>query len=260
MTEVGILHTLSHPNVTRFYCWYETTNHLWVVTEVCVGGDLRTVLAQDGVLGEPAVAAFSRHIAMGLCYCHSQGIVYCDLKPTNVLLAGDGALKLCDFGLAQRAAEVRGPGGARGESRGTPFYMAPELLGQDGVASFASDLYSLGCVMYELATGHPPFLSQSFGQLVTEIMTKPVPMPEGVSPPFWDLLTRLLEKDPLKRITWAELAGHPFWRLCGLQGSTRWCSRRSRRLSGTSPSGPGAASWPRRGARAPSPGSGAGTR
>lgn len=98
--------------------------------------------------------------------------------------------------------------------RGTPCYMAPELFQEGGVHSFASDLWALGCVMYECYVGRPPFVSNSFTQLVNSILSDPTPGLQGnPSKELQDLVARLLTKDPAKRLQWSELCQHPFWRV-----------------------------------------------
>ena len=89
--------------------------------------------------------------------------------------------------------------------------MAPELFQKQGVYSYASDLWSLGCVLYEMATGKPPFSSSSLKELVSQIMDAPTPLVEDGSKEFNDLLTGLLEKDPVRRITWDLVRTHSFW-------------------------------------------------
>ena len=89
--------------------------------------------------------------------------------------------------------------------------MAPELFNDEGVYSFQSDMWALGCVMYEMATGLPPFKASGLQQLITEIQTKPYEPINGATALFSDLLSRLLEKDPVKRISWEHLRKHPFW-------------------------------------------------
>ena len=89
--------------------------------------------------------------------------------------------------------------------------MAPELFNDDGVYSYCSDVWALGCVLYEMATGLPPFNATGLQQLITEIQTKPFMPIKDASPIFMDLLERLLEKDPVKRIQWEHLRKHPFW-------------------------------------------------
>lgn len=97
--------------------------------------------------------------------------------------------------------------------RGTPCYMAPELFQEGSVHSYGSDLWALGCVMYECYAGRPPFVSSSFTQLVNSIISDPMPPLWGnPSHDFEDLVSRLLIKDPVERIQWDELRNHPFWR------------------------------------------------
>jgi serine/threonine-protein kinase ULK4 len=110
--EVRILNMMDHPNILKFHNWYETNNHYWIIVEYCSGGDLMNLLMQDQSLPEETVHLFSLDLVRGLQYennysfltirfCHSKGIIYCDLKPSNVLIDGCGVLKLSDFGLAQ---------------------------------------------------------------------------------------------------------------------------------------------------------------
>jgi serine/threonine-protein kinase ULK4 len=89
--------------------------------------------------------------------------------------------------------------------------MAPELFSDTGVLSFYSDFWSLGCVLFELATGKPPFCTNSLRDLITMIVEGSFPPVEGFTKDFNDLLLRLLEKDPIRRINWEELKAHSFW-------------------------------------------------
>ncbi|KAF3551264.1 hypothetical protein DY000_02000797 [Brassica cretica] len=182
LQEVRILHSLNHPNVLKFYAWYETSAHMWLVLEYCVGGDLRTLLQQMG-----------------------------RVKPSNILLDENGHIKLCDFGLARKLDDItKSPSTGK---RGTPYYMAPELYEDGGVHSFASDLWALGCVLYECYTGRPPFVAREFTQLVKSIHSDPTPpLPENASRSFVNLIESLLIKDPAQRIQWADLCGHAFWK------------------------------------------------
>jgi len=89
--------------------------------------------------------------------------------------------------------------------------MAPELFADDGVHSFQSDIWALGCVLFEMATGKPPFSASGLKDLIQEIQEAPVPKVETCGVLFQDLLSRCLEKDPVKRISWEHLRKHPFW-------------------------------------------------
>uniref|UniRef100_A0A7S3G1Y3 Protein kinase domain-containing protein n=1 Tax=Palpitomonas bilix TaxID=652834 RepID=A0A7S3G1Y3_9EUKA len=213
LNEVRIMHGLNHSNILRFFNWYETTNHLWLILEYCTGGDLLTLLKQDAHLTEETIKGFGRSLMTALQYLHSSGILYCDLKPSNVLLDEAGELKLCDFGLARTIKET-GKGAkeaTKGRRRGTPCYMAPELFEDDHVYGYQSDFWALGCVLYEMAMGRPPFLSKSFSELVEQILYQdPDPLSDA-SEHFCDLLEGLLMKDPQERFSWEELRNHPFW-------------------------------------------------
>ncbi len=149
---------------------------------------------------------------------HAKGIIYCDLKPSNVLLDGCGVLKLSDFGLAQQVKEIEASIASRksgssastaGPKRGSPSYMAPELF-QGGYYSVYSDLWSLGCVLYELASGSPPFVGQTFETLVEAILNQEVQPLSGCTPEFNDLIRGLLQKRPIDRYGWDVCILHHF--------------------------------------------------
>ncbi|EPS71184.1 hypothetical protein M569_03574, partial [Genlisea aurea] len=215
LQEVRILHTLDHPNVLKFYFWYETSAHLWLVLEYCVGGDLLTLLQQDGKLPEDSIHDLGEGLVRALQYLHSKGIIYCDLKPSNILLDENGNTKLCDFGLARKLSDIAVlPSSQLPQAkRGTPCYMAPELFKDEGVHSYASDFWALGCVLYECYTGRPPFVEKEFTQLAKSILLdSPPPLPGTPSRPFVSLINSLLVKDPAERIQWPELCSHAFWR------------------------------------------------
>eukprot|EP00753_Platysulcus_tardus_P012734 PLAT3529.3.p1 GENE.PLAT3529.3~~PLAT3529.3.p1 ORF type:complete len:1349 (-),score=673.98 PLAT3529.3:46-4092(-) len=211
--EVQIMHKLLHRNVLAFKTWFETSRHLWLILEFCTGGDLLQLLKADRRLPESSVKVFGVDLLSGLLYLHSVGLLYCDLKPSNVLFDEYGVLKLCDFGLARPIpTEVED---ARSRRRGTPCYMAPELFLDDGCHSFASDLWSLGCVLYELFFGRPPFTAATLPDLVSKLMHEEAELPPAdagvISPDFHHLLTRLLDKDPTTRMDWDDLCAHTFW-------------------------------------------------
>ncbi|KAE9455282.1 hypothetical protein C3L33_12826, partial [Rhododendron williamsianum] len=233
LQEVRILHSLDDPNVLKFYSWYETSAHLWLVLEYCVGGDLLSLLQQDKKLPEDSIHDIAHDLVRALQFLHSKGIIYCDLKPSNILLDENGHTKLCDFGLARKLKDItKTPSSSVCSSlflsqnctttlsthsfslfiafiqlpqakRGTPFYMAPELFQDGGVHSYASDLWALGCVLYECYAGNPPFLGKG--------STFPS-LPGTPSRPFVNLINSLLVKDPAERIQWTELCGRAFWR------------------------------------------------
>ncbi|KAF4745570.1 Serine threonine kinase [Perkinsus olseni] len=226
MNEVAVLNDIKgHFNVLRFHNWYETRNHLWIITEYCAGGDLLKVLKQDSKVSPDQCRAFCLDIISGLHHVHRNGIIYGDLKPSNLLFTEEGRLKLCDFGMSQRLTDLENLStkGKPLPRRGTPYYMARELFLDRGVHSFASDLWALGIVMHELVTGRPPFISNSF-QSLQQLIKEEDPKPDitPLSSTMADLVhgrarggggdDSLLAKDPVTRLDWAGLLSHPFWK------------------------------------------------
>ncbi|XP_056376573.1 serine/threonine-protein kinase ULK4 isoform X2 [Hyla sarda] len=233
---VRLTHHIKHKNVVAFQEWYETSNHLWLVVELCTGGSLESVIGQDEHLPEDTIREFAVDIIYGLHYIHELGILFCDLTPRKILLDGPGTLKLTNFSFSKAEGEnleeffamvgSEENSGDSGEStprrklrnhiKGSPVYAAPEIIkGAD--FSISSDFWSFGCILYEMFTGRPPFFSESFSELIEKIVNEDFSLPRGPSsakpsPEFQSLLLGLLQKDPLKRFTWTELLSHSFWK------------------------------------------------
>uniref|UniRef100_A0A8C1YMB6 Unc-51 like kinase 4 n=1 Tax=Cyprinus carpio TaxID=7962 RepID=A0A8C1YMB6_CYPCA len=238
--HVRLAHDIKHDNVVSFYEWYETSNHLWLVVEMCTGGSLAALVAQDECLSEEVVREFSIDLMKGLKYIHDSGIVVSDLTPAKILLDGPGTLKYSNFCLAKAQGEsleeffslvmaeemgagdskenIISPQNIKNRIKGSPVYCAPEVLrGAD--TSVCSDLWALGCILYEMFTGKPPFVSESMTGLVDLILNEgPPPLRQKEpafskpSPEFENLVMGLLQKDPVKRLSWDPLLSHPFWR------------------------------------------------
>ncbi|KAM4821386.1 serine/threonine-protein kinase ULK4 [Thomomys bottae] len=236
---VRLTYEIKHKNIVTFHEWYETSNHLWLVVELCTGGSLETVIAQDENLPEDVVRAFGADVVVGLHHLHTLGIVFCDVSPGKILLEGPGTLKLSNFCLAKVEGEnledffalvaaEEGGGGDTGENalkksmkarvKGSPTYAAPEVVkGTD--CTPASDLWSVGCLLYEMFSGKAPFFSENASELMEKILYEdplpPIPKDSSLpkaSPEFINLIDGLLQKDPQKRLTWAGLLQHPFWK------------------------------------------------
>ncbi|XP_054406386.2 serine/threonine-protein kinase ULK4 isoform X11 [Pongo abelii] len=235
---VRLTHEIKHKNIVTFHEWYETSNHLWLVVELCTGGSLKTVIAQDENLPEDVVREFGIDLISGLHHLHKLGILFCDISPRKILLEGPGTLKFSNFCLAKVEGEnleeffalvaAEEGGGDSGENvlkksmksrvKGSPVYTAPEVV-RGAEFSISSDLWSLGCLLYEMFSGKPPFFSESISELTEKILCEdPLPpIPKDSSCPkassdFTNLLDGLLQRDPQKRLTWTRLLQHSFWK------------------------------------------------
>ncbi len=212
---------LSHPHVVGVLDFGEQEGRLFLVMELVQGDSLSHVLAQAGSLPAEQVARIAAHSAAGMAAAHEQGIVHRDIKPGNLLLDADGSVKIADFGIAQFMNDPGGALTATGQIVGTSLYIAPErALGQP--AGPPSDVYSLGCVLYQLLVGQPPFrASSAIAVLHHHLDTPPVPPRElgvGLPPAFENYLLGLLAKRPEDRPTAGQAAnwfatgawkGHP---------------------------------------------------
>ncbi|XP_063238454.1 serine/threonine-protein kinase fused [Bacillus rossius redtenbacheri] len=196
---------LNHPNIIQMLDSFETENEIVVVTEHA-DKELYEVLGKEGYLPEDRVKGIVCDLVSALHYLHSHRILHRDLKPQNVLMAASGTAKLCDFGFARNMSAGTH---VLTSIKGTPLYMAPELVAERPY-DHAADLWSLGCVVYELLVGYPPFCTTSILHLVHLIKNEQVLWPGFVSPECKDFLQGLLEKDPSKRLSWPELLEHPY--------------------------------------------------
>ncbi|CAH8575350.1 unnamed protein product [Schistosoma bovis] len=215
-------------NHVRFYEWYETSNHLWLVMELCTGGSLEQVIKEDRFLSENVVRKFGADIVRGLQYVHSRGVVFNRLLPSRFLLDGNGTVKLFDFSLAHAEDEILddllvqfceeddyNQGDFLRSLSVHSGYDSPETISQYE-NSKSSDYWGLGCLFYNMFFGHPPFSGESQEELDKNILNREpnysnpnVSIPP--SPIFKSLLTLLLTKSSSKRISENDLIKHPFW-------------------------------------------------
>jgi tRNA A-37 threonylcarbamoyl transferase component Bud32 len=196
---------LAHPNIVTAYDAGEAEGACFLVLEYVEGETLDRVLARRGPLPVGEACAFARQAALGLQHAHERGLVHRDLKPGNVLLTPEGQVKILDFGLARLRPELRADDGLTpaGVVVGTPAYLAPEQARDPGSADARSDLYSLGCTLYHLLAGRPPFAEGThLQQLLAHQDRAPEPLsavrsdvPEALS----RLVERLLAKEPARR-------------------------------------------------------------
>ncbi|NXS48999.1 STK36 kinase, partial [Balaeniceps rex] len=203
--EIEIMRGLHHPNIIQMLDSFETDKEVVVVTDYAEG-ELFQILEDDGSLPEDQVQTIAAQLVSALYYLHSHRILHRDMKPQNILLGKDGVVKLCDFGFA-RAMSIHTM--VLTSIKGTPLYMSPELV-EERPYDHTADLWSVGCILYELFVGTPPFYTSSIFQLISLIVKDPIKWPEAISPVFKSFLQGLLMKDPRQRLSWPELLSHPF--------------------------------------------------
>jgi len=207
LREIEIAARLRHPNIVPLYDSGEVDGSLFFVMPYEEGQSLRQRLRQDGALPIADALGVLRDVARALVYAHEHGVVHRDVKPDNVILSG-GAAVVTDFGIAKAVsvALTSAPDATltqAGTVIGTPTYMAPEQATGDAATDHRADLYSFGCLGYELFTGHPPFQAESSHLLIAaHIATTPRPITElraELSPTISALIAQCLEKDPRRR-------------------------------------------------------------
>ncbi|XP_013133492.1 PREDICTED: serine/threonine-protein kinase ULK3-like, partial [Papilio polytes] len=210
ITEIRLLKTLSHPHIVHMKQFTWDDRNIYIIMEYCCGGDLSKYIQRYGRVPEKQVLYFLQQLASALKFLREKGVVHMDLKPHNLLLhkGSDGKyiLKVADFGFAQHVA-----GAGQRCLRGSPLYMAPEML--RGHHDARVDLWSVGVIMYECLFGRAPYSSATFKELVDKIQRQaPIELPprSSISPGCQDLLSRLLQHDPDKRISYEDFFSHEY--------------------------------------------------
>ncbi|RXN10391.1 serine threonine- kinase 36 [Labeo rohita] len=202
--EIDIMRGLKHPNIVLLLDSFETEREVVVVTEYAEG-ELFQILEDDGSLPENQVREIACQLVSALYYLHSHRILHRDMKPQNILLGKGGVVKLCDFGFA-RAMSVSTL--VLTSIKGTPLYMSPELV-EEKPYDHSADLWSLGCILYELHTGAPPFYTNSIFQLVQLIVRDPVKWPENMSQDCLEIASGSAARASQMRCKTASAGGAP---------------------------------------------------
>lgn len=200
--EVEITARLSHPNTVAALDAREDQGIVYLVTSYLEGGDLGRLVRRTGPLPVADAIRHTRAAAMGLAHAHSRDVIHRDVKPSNLLLDGHGRVCVADWGLARTRGD--GPAFSRltatGIIIGTADYLAPEQAGESASADARADVYSLGCVLFFLLTGRPPFNQGTLWDRIEAHQTSPAPnlrhlRPE-LPPALTELVAQMLNKRP----------------------------------------------------------------
>jgi serine/threonine protein kinase len=202
--EASAAANLSHPGIVNIYDYGVEGGTYYIVMELVRGTDLKTVVRQQGALDPLKVAEYGAQACAALSVAHGYGIIHRDIKPQNIVLTPDGAIKVMDFGIARA---VDSDSTQTGSVLGTAQYVSPEQA-QGRKLGPESDLYSLGVVLYELATGRPPFEGDTPVSValkhVNDEVTPPRQLNPDVPPALEAVILKAMRKDPSQRYHSAE--------------------------------------------------------
>eukprot|EP00871_Galdieria_phlegrea_P002514 jgi/Galph1/3263/GphlegSOOS_G1922.1 len=214
--EVEILKTMQHPNIVQTYDIFETKTRIYIVLEYMEGGELFNAIANAGHFSESDARDIIREILHGVGYLHRRGIVHRDLKPENILLKSTQwplQIKIADFGLANFTVGEDGCPRALTTTIGTLGYVAPEVFLKQSYGT-AVDLWACGVILYIMLSGKMPFFGKNemecFKRNVRGQFSFPTRYWKDISKDAKDLIRKLLEVDPNKRLTVEQALEHPW--------------------------------------------------
>ncbi|CAL5389832.1 unnamed protein product [Camellia sinensis] len=210
--EVNLLENLSHPNIVRYLGTTREDASLNILLEIVPGGSISSLLGKFGSFLESVIRMYTKQLLLGVEYLHRNGIMRRDIKGANILVDNKGCIKLADFGASKKVIELATMIGAK-SMKGTPYWMAPEVILQTG-HSFSADIWSVGCTVIEMATGKPPW-SQQYQEVAALLhigTTKShPPIPEHLFAEATDFFVKMFaEGTKLKASCIRSAAVHPF--------------------------------------------------
>lgn len=206
-SEIAIHKSLNHPNVVGFHGFFEDEDFVFVVLEICRRRSLLELHKRRKAVTEPEARYYMMQLLKGCQYLHNNRVIHRDLKLGNIFLNDDMEVKIGDFGLATR---IEFDGERKKTLCGTPNYIAPEVLCKKG-HSFEVDVWSLGCILYTLLVGKPPFETSCLKETYNRIKKNNYTIPWHINPAASSLIKRMLHADPSQRPTISELQTDEFF-------------------------------------------------
>lgn len=193
--EIELHRSLRHKNVVQFFKHFEDGDNIYIILENCARKSLVHVLKCRHMVTEPETRYYMSQLVNGVEYIHSQNIIHRDLKLGNLFLTNSMSVKIGDFGLATRLGQEK-----KGTICGTPNYISPEVLQKEG-HGFPADVWALGCVMYALLVGQPPFETSTLKETYSRIADNHYSVPDNISTSASSLIRKLLHPNPKSRPT-----------------------------------------------------------
>ncbi|XP_073271164.1 CBL-interacting serine/threonine-protein kinase 9-like isoform X4 [Primulina huaijiensis] len=200
--EISTMKMIKHPNVLNILEVMASKTKIYIVLEYVGGGELFDKIARQGKLKEGVARRYFQQLINAVDYCHSRGVYHRDLKPENLLLDSHGVLKVSDFGLS---AFSKQEDGLLHTACGTPNYVAPEVLNDKGYDGTTSDVWSCGVILFVLMAGYLPFEEPNLMALYRKIYKADFSFPPWFSTNAKKLIKRILDPNPLTRITIPEI-------------------------------------------------------
>ncbi|EIE26178.1 Pkinase-domain-containing protein [Coccomyxa subellipsoidea C-169] len=210
--EVNVLKHLDHPNIVRYLGTDRDDQHLNIFLEFVPGGSIASLLAKFGSFKESVIRVYARQILLGLEYLHHNKIMHRDIKGANILVDHTGLVKVADFGASKKIEDLVTMDSGFKSIKGTPYWMAPEVIKQTGHGRQA-DIWSVACTVIEMATGKPPwsqFQSQVSALFHIASSKEPPVIPEVLSKEGRDFLLQCFNRVPKERPSAARLLRHPW--------------------------------------------------
>ena len=207
LREMKMLSELDNEHIIKVYQIYENENHYLIIMEYCEGGELFNYIVEKQRLSENESAYFYYQIIQGVEYIHSQGIAHRDLKPENLLLDQNKKIKIIDFGLSNYFDGVQ----KLETPCGSPCYASPEMVGGNKYNGFFIDIWATGIILFAMLCGYLPFEDDNNDVLFKQILGGKIEYPNHLSEVSKDLLKKIIETNPDKRIKIDEIKKHPFY-------------------------------------------------
>uniref|UniRef100_A0A8C1VUB9 Serine/threonine-protein kinase PLK4 n=1 Tax=Cyprinus carpio TaxID=7962 RepID=A0A8C1VUB9_CYPCA len=207
INEVEIQCRLKHPSVLELYNYFEDSNYVYLVLEMCHNGEMSRYLKErKKPFTEEDARHFMHQIVKGMLYLHTHGIMHRDLTLSNLLLTTSMNIKIADFGLA---TQLKLPSEKHFTMCGTPNYISPEVATRSA-HGLESDVWSLGCMFYAFLTSRPPFDTDTVKHTLNKVVLGDYQMPTHISAEAQDLIQQLLQKNPALRPSLSAVLDHPF--------------------------------------------------
>uniref|UniRef100_A0AAQ6ADL7 Serine/threonine-protein kinase PLK n=1 Tax=Amphiprion ocellaris TaxID=80972 RepID=A0AAQ6ADL7_AMPOC len=206
-SEIAIHKSLNHPNIVGFHGFFEDDDFVFVVLEICRRRSLLELHKRRKAVTEPEARYYMTQLLKGVHYLHNNRVIHRDLKLGNIFLNDDMEVKIGDFGLATK---IEFDGERKKTLCGTPNYIAPEVLCKKG-HSYEVDVWSLGCILYTLLVGKPPFETSCLKETYNRIKKNNYTIPWHINPAASSLIKRMLHADPAQRPTITELQADEFF-------------------------------------------------